>query len=80
MKPNVYAALKIANELMKGAIAAQILARNANEAAARQLDLVGRAQAEGRDLTEEELAQAKHWAMQQKAERDALLARDATAQ
>jgi hypothetical protein len=64
---------------MKTALAAQLLARNANEAASRQLELLGRAQAQGRDLTDEELAQAREWAMAQKAERDRLLAQDAAA-
>lgn len=76
MNANALQVLFYLNEGLKAASAAQIMANNHNETARRQAALLATAQAEGRDITDEELAAARSWAMEQKRERDEQLAKD----
>jgi uncharacterized membrane protein YdfJ with MMPL/SSD domain len=69
--------MQLLNASLKAMRGFQILSENFGEAAARQAQLLQRAAAEGRDLTDAELQEAKDWAATQKARRDALLAQDA---
>jgi len=77
MNSNVLKALQLIDAGFKAAAAAQIYVTNQNAAVAKQLEIVGAAIKEGRDLRDDELAAAKAWAMEQKQERDRLLAEDA---
>lgn len=79
MNSNALKVLELLNTAIRAGIGFQIAANNYQRFAQAQAELLSRAQAEGRDVTDAELAQARAFAMDQKHRRDELLAQDAAA-